>query len=383
MKVKNFFGTNLQDAMKRAQFELGDEILLIDSQSIPVKMNPNKQTTLTQITVAIPDDTKTKKEWSNSTPKLPYAFQKYFRSMQSDNIWNESGRVIEKTDTSKGKMATKKPHIEPLSLNTPLPRELINQFDNLINAGVAPIDADYLIKQAFLKSGSPLQMSADEALSAIKKEAIESVDMYSQFDQNPIFDKHIIALVGATGVGKTSILMKMATHPDFFKGKKIAIISTDHYRIAARETLQIFSLITNIPFVEAVESKVLARSIRKMENYDVILIDTPGRSPFFPGFFNELQSLLEACGEVTTELVISASADLEDIFLNVSLWSLLEPAGLIITKIDETSRPGKIISLVRAMQIPLHFISEGQRIPNDLCTARGRLIWERIAQVWQ
>lgn len=382
MKLKQFFGTNLQDAMKRARYELGDEILLIESQPIQLKGRHARLENLTQITVAIPDGASVPPTGKAEANPIPSSFQDYFRSLQRDAQNSAPGTEDKRPSNRINSKKQSQSDDRNLMQNTALPRVMIQLFDRLTAVGITPQDADYIIKQAFMRMGTPFDITESEAIAAIKSEVIRIIDVYSQLSQKKIFKQRIVALVGATGVGKTSVLMKLATHPEYFKKKKIALISTDRYRIAANETLQIFSQITNLPLFEAHDPGKMPKLLKQLQNYDTILLDTPGRSPFFPGFYHELQSWLKMLGEVSVEMVVSAAADLDDIFLNVSLWTLLEPAGLIVTKLDETSRPGKIVSLVRAMEVPIHFVSDGQTIPGDLHLTDGRTIWERIAQVW-
>lgn len=383
MKVKRYFGTNLQEAIQRARLDLGENILLVDSNSIPLRKQGDLLETLTQITVALPDGEAPNPRPNNSHPQvaIPHPFRDYLQKEEAARSWKADIPVTGKIAADpvafpKTKPATQKGYT--------LPSELITIFDRLVRVGITPSDADYLIKQVYIKTRGAGIRAMDDYIAAVRAEVIACLDNYKQNAPTRNSQDRVIALVGATGAGKTSVLMKMATHPRIFKNRKVAIVTTDNYRMGAKATLQAFSTLVNIPLFEAYDVKSLQHIIGGLLKEGMtVLIDTAGRSPYFPNFFHELQALLkDNLIRAHIELVVSAAFDLEDLILNMSLWSLLEPAGLIVTKLDETARPGKVLSLVRAFELPVHFICSGQNIPQDITPGKGAFIWEKIEQSW-
>jgi flagellar biosynthesis protein FlhF len=370
MKTKRYFGTNFQEAFLRARLELGDDILLLNTNSIPLKKQGDQVESLTEITVSQPESNNYTD--SSRANALPHPFRDYFRTEQRVN-----GDISRLASSDKQRPS-------PAKGNHILPEELIDLFDRLVQVGVRVPDADFIIKQVWLKSSGMSANSAKDFESLVKNEVINTLDQYHKipFDQE---DKaRAIAFVGATGAGKTSIIMKLAAHKSWLKTRPVAIVTLDHYRIGAKPALKAFANIANIPLFEAqdVESlRFILTHLRKENRH--VLIDTPGRSPLFPHFYQEMQTLLKHKDiSIEIELVISAATDIEDIFLNLSLWSLLEPNGLIVTKLDETTRPGKIISLVRNYELPVHFVCDGQRISQDILPGKGSVIWGKLAKVW-
>lgn len=370
MKTKRYFGTNFQEAFLRARMELGDDIMLLNTNSIPLKKQGDQVESLTEITVSLPESSNSVDNARSNA--LPHPFRDYLRTEQKAN-----GNISHSTTTTKQRLA-------PAKGNYILPEELIGLFDRLVEVGVRVPDADFIIKQAFFKSSGMEISAAKDFKSLVKNEVIDTIDYYRKvsFDQDA--RARTIAFVGATGAGKTSVIMKLAAHKTWLSTRPVAIVTVDNYRIGAKSALKAFANIANVHLFEAQDAASLRLILTHLRKENVhVLIDTPGRSPLFPNFFQEMQSLLRHKDlPVEIELVISAAMDIEDIFLNLSLWSLLEPDGMIVTKLDETARPGKIISLVRTFELPVHFVCDGQRIPQDILPGKGAVIWDKIAKIW-
>jgi flagellar biosynthesis protein FlhF len=178
-------------------------------------------------------------------------------------------------------------------------------------------------------------------------------------------------------------VMKMAAHPDIYGRRKPVIITTDTYRMAATEPLRVFSKIASVPVHEAKNPNDVLTIIKNQRDKDVFLIDTPGRSPFFPNYIQELQSYVGFSAEVKILLALSLTSDLEDMYLSTGLYSVLNPKAIIFTKLDETSRPGKMISMLQQFRLPLAYTCDGQAIPNDIHLPDENDIWNRIIKaVW-
>ncbi len=374
MKHKQFYGSNLQEAMQRAIHKMGNEVVLLESKCIKVGGNQAPDDRLIQITVGLPGESGPAAE-NSLTRSGNRTYNNIQTSYASNYLFTRSAQG-----------AAGLPHFNNINYASnevpdlgeiPIPFRTVCR--HLINSGILLKDLTDFVQQILTHSPLNRKLSEKEALSAIKQEIVTLIESTSAARRNK--NQRIIALVGPTGVGKTTTIMKLAINPLLNVGKKIAIISTDRYRIAATENLKIFSQITNIPFCEIRNSAKLSPTIKRLREYDLILIDTPGRSPFFPNHFNELKTMLTTDQPIDIRLVLSATADMDDIFLSTGLLSLLEPAGLIITKLDETARPGKLISILKGTEIPIDYFCDGQNVTDNLHLANGETIWEQIEKV--
>jgi len=355
MKHRQFFGTSLQDAMNRAVTIMGDEVVLLESEPVKMGFNNSEDNKLVRITVGVPKAEMQK----NASPKKMNESLKSFNEMVKAYTSNQNP----------------KKQLEKNRIESTAPWDV---FNRLIRCGILVRDVDYFFDQVQINKDTKSRLSENEIIKAIKNEIIALVDRISEKASR--LSPRITAFIGPTGVGKTSTIMKMALDPVLFRSKKIAIISMDHYRMAAKETLKIFSRISKIPFYTARNANELKRILRQLKNYDKVFIDTPGRSPFFPNYFHELKTMLSSDSAIDIHLVLSATSDIEDIFLSFGLLSLLQPSGIIMTKIDETARPGKLISIIKETGIPIDFITDGQNISGNLHPNNGAVLWNRIEQ---
>lgn len=176
----------------------------------------------------------------------------------------------------------------------------------------------------------------------------------------------VVALVGPTGVGKTTTIAKLAAHFVLFDRAKVALITIDTYRIAAVEQLKTYAEIINLPIFVVYTPDDYQRAIEGLSDYDLILVDTAGRSQKNHGQIQELQGFLERRPPDEVHLVISAttkSTDMKDIterFKDVGF------NRIIFSKLDETNDVSSLLALAGKTYVPLSYITTGQNVPDDI-----------------
>jgi flagellar biosynthesis protein FlhF len=181
--------------------------------------------------------------------------------------------------------------------------------------------------------------------------------------------KRIVALVGPTGVGKTTTLAKLAAGRALQEKKKVALISIDTYRIGAVEQLKIYGDIIGTP-VEAVSSPAeLKRALEQYKSHNTIYIDTTGRSARKPMAIAELRAFLEGIPNLETYLVLSATTKSRDLHKIQEAFAPLNPDAVIFTKLDETDSLGAMVDLCYRSRLPVAYITEGQNVPDDIAAA--------------
>lgn len=186
----------------------------------------------------------------------------------------------------------------------------------------------------------------------------------------------IVVLIGPTGVGKTTTIAKLAANFSLIGGTQIGLITVDTYRIAAVEQLKTYAEIINLPVHVAYSPQELKDGIARLEDKDLILIDTAGRSQNNQLQIAELKSYLDGI-EAEIHLVLSATTKPRDVEEIIESFSKLAIDRLIITKLDETTAYGMILQACEQAQAPLAFVTTGQGVPEDIDVASG----ERIAQL--
>ncbi len=174
-----------------------------------------------------------------------------------------------------------------------------------------------------------------------------------------------IALIGPTGVGKTTTIAKLAAHFALVEKKKVGLLTVDTYRIAAVDQLKTYSQIIDIPVRVAYNQSDVAPALQTFKDSDLVLIDTAGRSQKNVMQVKELQSLVEVA-RCETHLVLSASTKDMDMMEQVSKFSGVGVHRIIFSKLDETAAYGTIFNTATQCQIPISYITTGQKVPEDI-----------------
>lgn len=179
-----------------------------------------------------------------------------------------------------------------------------------------------------------------------------------------------VALIGPTGVGKTTTIAKLAAHFALVEKKKVALLTMDTYRIAAVEQLKIYSQILDIPIGVAYSQAEVAPVIAQYEDYDLLLIDTAGRSQKNIMQVGELKSLLETIG-CETHLVLSSQTKEQDMLESIQRFAAARVDRLIFSKLDETDSYGALLNVAYRTGLPLSYLTTGQKVPEDIELADG------------
>ena len=190
----------------------------------------------------------------------------------------------------------------------------------------------------------------------------------------------VVALVGATGVGKTTTVAKLAARFTMQHGKRdVALVTTDTYRIGAKEQLLHFAQIIGIPLYAANDQQELERILARLCDKKLVLIDTAGMSQRDIRLTEQFVTLREVSPLLRSYLVISANTQLAALDEVVRTFGGAELAGCIVTKLDEATSLGSAITVSIRHRLPIAYVGTGQRVPEDLSPARAhRLIGRAV-----
>lgn len=192
---------------------------------------------------------------------------------------------------------------------------------------------------------------------------------------------YVVALVGPTGVGKTTTVAKLASISKLVKGENVALITADTYRIGAIDQLKAFADIASIPLSVVYTPDEMIAAIRKFSNYDTIYIDTVGRSQRSADKIMELGRFIDAADPNEVHLVVSANYAINTVRDVYKKFKSLKPNRLLITKLDEAVSLGMLLSLARDSRLPFSFLTNGQSVPDDIEPASGEKLAKMIYKV--
>ncbi len=182
----------------------------------------------------------------------------------------------------------------------------------------------------------------------------------------------VVALVGPTGVGKTTTIAKLAANYRLRENKRVGLITVDTYRIAAVEQLRTYADIIDLPMEIVSTPREMREAIARMSDLDLILMDTAGRSPRDEVKIQELKSMLTEAEPDEVHLVLSAVGGARSLAMTAERFATVGTTALLITKLDEATALGNLLSVTRNCGLPLSYLTDGQNVPDDIQVAESK-----------
>jgi len=177
--------------------------------------------------------------------------------------------------------------------------------------------------------------------------------------------------VGSTGVGKTTSIAKLAARYVLRHGQRhVALVTTDSYRIGAHEQLMTYGRLLGIPVQVASDHNELRSTLNSLSDKRLVLIDTAGMSQRDVRLTEQFATLSDTGLPIRTLLVLSATVHPSVMDETIRAFSGVPLDGAILTKLDEAASLGGVLSAVIEQQLPLRFVTNGQRVPEDMQVAR-------------
>jgi flagellar biosynthesis protein FlhF len=246
---------------------------------------------------------------------------------------------------------------------------LQSAFEQLVMNGVDKRYAFDLIKRVSFELGDESSNDPDAVTDLLAAEVMRNTEVTSPL--NGIAPQNgtgpaVIALVGPTGVGKTTTVAKIASDAILKRGLKVGLINLDGYKVAAFDQLATYARILNVPFRSAGSSEDFQAAIQDFQSLDLILIDTTGRSQKDPSSLTEMQKLLQSVPHVRTQIVLSVTTRDSELYDMANRFSIFHPEGIIVSKLDEGTIYGAVFNVSQKAKLPLVYFTTGQRVPEDI-----------------
>lgn len=186
----------------------------------------------------------------------------------------------------------------------------------------------------------------------------------------------LIALVGPTGAGKTTTIGKLAARWSMQHGSQdLALVSTDSYRIGAREQLTAYARILGAPMHAANSGKELAQVLERLKTKKLVLIDTAGMGPRDTRLTEQIAALQLGAARARVLLTLPAHGEAHAMDEIVRSFARMSPVACVLTKLDEAASLGAVISTALRHRLRIAYLCNGQRVPEDLHAAHEKRVW--------
>ena len=364
MKVKVFTASNIQEAMKKVKETLGVDAIILHTRKI-------KQggflgffaKEIVEIVAAVEDVYVPPKKNSQPVPNL-----------NRDLALNYLEKNNQERDSLVKEMADIKNILRDVLQNTnhlngnQLEKAEADKSGNdfwekyFQEKGLIPTLVEYLIKNSSLTENTNFE-EAKKMFAFKLADLVKTAEIEVKNQNGPVK----IALIGPTGIGKTTTLAKLAAMSIFEANLNVGLLTADTYRIAAVEQLRTYANILNIPLEVVYNLKDISLAVQGFQDKDVIYIDTAGRSQYNKQQIAELKHALQENTDITPCLVISANITFKDAVQIIENFSVSNLENLIFTKLDETFDTSIIFNVAfKYPNLKVAYITNGQNVPEDI-----------------
>ena len=371
MQVKTYRAPSIQDALRMVRADLGPDAAVLQTREIKrgwltwfgkgaqievsAACGLDIPSQLTQTPVVSSD--------ANQRSLMPSVDGQDFRTAFRESL--------------KGQASSLQTVVEQLSRDSmpsprhELPESLFRLFTDLIEAEVSEDLARELVEHvrsevANGELGDPLLMKA--RIARLVEQEIQVTGPI----QATAGQRRLVALVGPTGVGKTTTIAKLAANFHLRERLRVGLITVDTYRIAAVEQLRTYADIIDLPMEVVATPKEMRAAVQRLSDLDLILMDTAGRSPHDEVKIQELKSILAEARADAIHLVLSSVSSDSVMRKTAAKFAPVGITSLILTKLDEATGMAALVPLMRSCKLPLSYVTNGQNVPDDIEPADSR-----------
>ncbi|MBI4912384.1 MAG: flagellar biosynthesis protein FlhF [Acidobacteria bacterium] len=409
MRVKTFEAATMQEALDTIKREMGDEAFILSTKTRRAEGTGSRPESVIVVTAAVDEAAPAQPSSLPATgtygllpplaarrtpapprpapPPAPQDLQPIRRelleikgaveALRDQELRNAA--ILKELDLLKAMMGRlQRQGMPPAQLQ--LPPCLMDLYGDLVANDLEPMIALRLCEytqRALVEHGGEGSLDGEKARLFLRRVIADFIPVANPIQLDPGVTR-VAALVGPTGVGKTTTIAKLASFAKLKLNQKVALVTLDTFRMAAVDQLQQYAQILQVPLHVAITVEDLRSALRFYQDRSLVLIDTPGRSPKDADTLAHLHGFLADLPAVETHLVLSATTKPRDLVEIVQRFEPLRPTRLIFTKLDETSTYGPLLSTLVRIKRPLSYLGTGQEVPDDLELATSRRVADLI-----
>ena len=384
MLIKKFQANTNAEAIMLAMEELGKDAIIMSVKNI----NPRgiyklfKKPTV-EVTAAIDDsitadERKQKERERRQNNIFPLQEQEEKNEFKIDNT-QQLEQKLENLQNIIEKQIQEKPvkEIEDKITDDKNLECLKLIYNQMIDNEVDEVYANQIIAEIeqTLKKDSPI----NQILSAIYQKIVLKLGPSKSLELED-GNTRFVFFIGPTGVGKTTTIAKIASSLVMEKKKKVAFVTSDTYRIAAVEQLRTYANILDVPMFVIYDADEMKHVREELREYDVVLVDTAGRSHKNREQRDDIERLILSVPEEEREiyLVLSVTTKYRDLLKITETYSQISDYRLVFTKLDETASLGNILNIRMATGAYLSYATFGQNVPDDISRTDAQLIAKQL-----
>ncbi len=401
MIIKKFQAYNEKDAIEMAKDEMGNEAVILNVKTIKHRGFARLfKKNIIEVTAAL-EEKETKPVESVRPRAIDYKAGDMAYANPALNAENENSSNIEAklnslqemlekqisggtSSSSEKKAEPKEKETEEKEIEKEEEKGVNKAFTKLIFGKLVENEVDEPIARKIIEEveeSLTSQSSLDTYLSGIYQKIILKLGQAKIIELSE-GKTNLVFFVGPTGVGKTTTIAKLASHFKLDKKARVALITSDTYRIAAVEQLRTYANILDIPMQVVYTVEEFNDAVKQFEGYDLILVDTAGRSHKNLEQCNEVIHLVNDCKTDEEKivkqvyLVLSTATKYKDLLKITEAYAGLKKYNLVFTKLDETTYLGNILNIKLKTDAPLSYVTSGQVVPDDI----SRLNAQKVAK---
>lgn len=372
MEVKTYRAGTMQEALELVRRELGPAAAVLHTREVRGERLWNLLPGRRQIEVTASADVNVP---SRLPPREPSPSP---RSLGGDHPAGAPGRQSDElSNLLQGQLSELQNMVEQLcrrqerGTQAEWPAELFQIYADLIDADVSDEQARGLVER--VRRDSPPQELGDPLLCKARIiRLLEDETRICGPIQPASAGRRVVALVGPTGVGKTTTIAKLAANARLREKRRVGLLTVDTYRIAAVEQLRTYADIIDLPMEVVSTPREMRQALQRLADLDLVLMDTAGRSPRDEVKIQELKAFLHEAQADEVHLVLSSVVGATTLERTAERFAAVGTTALILTKLDELTAPGSLLPVLRSGHLPLSYVTNGQNVPDDIAAADAK-----------
>jgi len=365
MQIKKVQAASVKDALSQIRMEFGPETVILHTKKLDGRGEYS-----VEVTAGIDNDNTKEITRQESQPNHPILERKQGTSRNASQDSKDIRKEMRQMQSRIDRLTTELQYPDVQTL----PDIYREWYMHLVQQEVdLPLLKD-LIRGARKSLGNN---PTSEQLRHYMERAVDNIfeqSVPAKFQET----QQRIAIVGPTGVGKTTTIAKLATQKTIEEGRSVALITADTYRVAATDQLKVFADLIDVPLEIVYTPVEMRQAVKKFADYDYIYIDTTGRSHNDDNNLSTMRRLVKAAQPDEVHLMLSATTSSATIQASAGCFSIFEITDLIISKTDEAETVGNVLTMLHRHEWPVSYFTTGQNVPEDISLGNATVYCERL-----